>query len=1286
MTTTICALLALVTLLWPVVSHGAEPASMKAQPLQHMYGPRTDPFGVPMLPFLTSGTLDISKADDPNIVGRWSAGPSWTVAVQNTTAFYGNGGYLEIADISNPATPTMVTTVLMPEIVQDVAVRGDFAYVASNGLRILDISNLPAVTEVGYCCVGYVWGVTVNGNYAYTRDHWGNMSIIDISDPSIPSRISTFSTDGVTRQITVKNDVAYIASWSGGIYIVDVSTPSHPTLIGRFDLEPDAFGIDIQNEYAFVGASHDGFIVLDVSNPAEPDSVATINTEGSADLVFVRGDYAYVSCSSRGLYIIDITDPRDPQIAGRLDVEDPVHDLVIAGDFAYTAEGDDGMRIISILHPSSPTTVGSCDSGGNSSNVAVAGNYAYVAQFGKELQILDISQPHIPIVVGTYDAGDRIIDISVDGERAYITDSDLDLLTVLDIANPSAPSFLGSFEIQWPGSAWSVEVHDGIAYVTTYHDGLWLIDVSNPAAAVILATYDTSGEARDVTVDDGHAYVRDGPGGVVILDVSSPTEPEFLANIATESFVLATAIDGERLIIGESGAQLRVFDITNPTAPVLEGEWLSPYGLLDVCIGDDYAFAAGYDGVHVVDIANGPEYSRVAFYETGHHPSKLIIDEYNLIVLDAYDGLWLLQPRFIGDTGVISLNYGDDMTIERTVVLNSTVDGATRMRFRNNDGVWGDDWLPYDTEHEWMLSPGYGPKRVYAEFRDPFLNSLSLSSEIALECGQMLPGMPTAEVGNDHTVRFDLENSANLHSATIVYRVGGSNIYANSAILTDNGSGVWSGTIPGGYLTKTGVQLYVDTYDGANHVLLPFEALLGDVFSLAVEVEFDHGVSYETVAERYFLLASPIVPDEVDPEIVFDQLGDYDERRWRYFTSWDENDRRYAELQDPTNTTELQHPVPGQGFWLITRDDQDIPLRGVSTPLDKPCRISIRHGWNMIGNPFAFSVDFTHASTESDAIIGSGLGIEWPRGWLATTGKYETGTTVLDEGRGYWIYNNGEDDVLLIPPVGYSAGKETSEFEIDDEVFTCVRLEARIGTRADCYNHCGLRPGATSAKDRFDYMDTPPSPGGELSLSLLSENGQHLLSDYRSSSVEGTSWTLLLTSNRINEEFELTVTIERPLPEGWLLHAVSTDELVITDLTNSGTLTGRVHSTAFARTWFLVAGPADYVSDHQQVVEAEFGETVTSFSLEPAFPNPFASTVGTVVTLAVPKATRAAVRIYNVRGRVVRELHDGNISRGRRRFVWYGRDDNGRRVASGIYIVRAESPETAVVEKVILVR
>lgn len=92
----------------------------------------------------------------------------------------------------------------------------------------------------------------------------------------------------------------------------------------------------------------------------------------------------------------------------------------------------------------------------------------------------------------------------------------------------------------------------------------------------------------------------------------------------------------------------------------------------------------------------------------------------------------------------------------------------------------------------------------------------------------------------------------------------------------------------------------------------------------------------------------------------------------------------------------------------------------------------------------------------------------------------------------------------------------------------------------------------------------------------------------------------------------------------------------------------------------------------------------TPAELVKALPNPF--TDATEVQFLVPdEGARASVRVYDAAGRRVRTLDDPRGYAGLRRVAWDGRDDGGKRMAAGPYLIRFEAGGHMQSRKVMLV-
>ncbi len=69
------------------------------------------------------------------------------------------------------------------------------------------------------------------------------------------------------------------------------------------------------------------------------------------------------------------------------------------------------------------------------------------------------------------------------------------------------------------------------------------------------------------------------------------------------------------------------------------------------------------------------------------------------------------------------------------------------------------------------------------------------------------------------------------------------------------------------------------------------------------------------------------------------------------------------------------------------------------------------------------------------------------------------------------------------------------------------------------------------------------------------------------------------------------------------------------------------------------------------------------------------------VVIVLEGSCDAVVTIHDVRGGIVRGAEP--IRPGTKEWVWDGKDDTGRPVASGVYLVRVAGPEGAAVRRIV---
>ena len=104
----------------------------------------------------------------------------------------------------------------------------------------------------------------------------------------------------------------------------------------------------------------------------------------------------------------------------------------------------------------------------------------------------------------------------------------------------------------------------------------------------------------------------------------------------------------------------------------------------------------------------------------------------------------------------------------------------------------------------------------------------------------------------------------------------------------------------------------------------------------------------------------------------------------------------------------------------------------------------------------------------------------------------------------------------------------------------------------------------------------------------------------------------------------------------------------------------------------------------QPVWPTAIGQHPTRFALAPAFPNPFNGSTQITYTLAA--GTLVELRLHNALGQAVRTLLRQHREVGTHQIHWDGKDDQGRALASGTYLLIMRAGATSQATKMLLLR
>jgi hypothetical protein len=191
------------------------------------------------------------------------------------------------------------------------------------------------------------------------------------------------------------------------------------------------------------------------------------------------------------------------------------------------------------------------------------------------------------------------------------------------------------------------QVGDTVAYVTDWSNGVRVIDVSDPAAPVEVASVSTSHNTMDVVIQGDLAYVADwealAPGAMVIIDVSDPANPSTVGSCAAAGGFHNHAVAGKTAFLANGTEGLRLADVSNPAAPAIVGTY-DPGSAYDVAAQGNHAYLASSDGLIIFDVTDPANPARMGtFYGQQGGPAGITVDGNVAYLSNGSGGLYIVD-------------------------------------------------------------------------------------------------------------------------------------------------------------------------------------------------------------------------------------------------------------------------------------------------------------------------------------------------------------------------------------------------------------------------------------------------------------------------------------------------------------------------------------------------------------------------------------------------------------------------------------------------------------------
>lgn len=531
--------------------------------------------------------------------------------------------------------------------------------------------------------------------------------------------------------------------------------------------------------------------------------------------------------------------------------------------------------------------------------------------------------------------------------------------------------------------------------------------------------------------------------------------------------------------------------------------------------------------------------------------------------------------------------------------------------------------------------------------------------------------LSAAIAGQSQNATANMTDNFGILTATIYYRLGGASSYSSIEMLNVGGE-AYQGTIPANAITERGVEYYFSVRDSAGNTAT-FPATNPQSRPQVFQVSNNNlNFPNQTPAGAYRMISVPFDLNDKSPfNVLRDDFGDvYDDTQWRLLRYVN---GVYVELGS-SGFTSFE---PGTGFWLITQEAKLLDAgAGKNVTTAQNFVITLPPGWSQIGNPFAFTVNW------SDVIKGAT--VESPlwgyQGSRNERSGYDNKRTQLVPFEGYFVHNLGNTTTTIeIPPkaaTGNAAAKSLAGWQsvLQGNEWT-LQITASRDRYLDKDNYLGALNDASAEWDTNDFSEAPffadhvalyfPHPEWKKYPALYT-------GDFRTVKAEGDFWDFIVQSevaksDLARSEVVLQLAEVQNLAANWEIILLDKESRVAINFGEKKQYTFPSGNGKTLREFRIVVGQKDFVETNN----LNLSGMPQAFALGQNYPNPF--NPETRINYELPVTSHVKISIYNLSGQIVQMLFAGEQSAGRYAVSWDGTNADGVRATSGLYLVRMEA-------------
>tara|TARA_Y100000768_G_scaffold350994_1_gene301570 strand:+ start:555 stop:2375 length:1821 start_codon:yes stop_codon:yes gene_type:complete len=363
-----------------------------------------------------------------------------------------------------------------------------------------------------------------------------------------------------------------------------------------------------------------------------------------------------------------------------------------------------------------------------------------------------------------------------------------------------------------------------------------------------------------------------------------------------------------------------------------------------------------------------------------------------------------------------------------------------------------------------------------------------------------------------------------------------------------------------------------------------------------------------------------------------------------------------------------------EAYWFKHFYDNSIPFKSDSGTVIslQPYKINLKQGWNMIGSPFASTVEFEANSNEVSDLYYFGDSTN-KDGWSVVLNE-------MQPWAGYAVHSNSDTSSITLKPFPNENVSRSSGKKVGQEWTIQFLVKEK-----NSFDNSILMGRKESAFDDIDHSDTPILPkiekdGINAALFLNGQESKKYSSDFRSIDAINGVWDLQILSEQNIDNIELMAKDIISLPNEISIAILDVQRRVVfTNIFSRKIIFDNIGRLEYE--FKVVVGESGYVD---QMIKELLEFIPNNFSLSRNYPNPFNPL--TNLDFSIPKRSNVTLRVFNMMGQEVVTLINEKKSYGNYSTSWNGLDSKGVNVSSGVYFAELKTQEARRITKMLLLK